>query len=113
MSLEASAVWDILPLQKLSVGNAQFKCLLAEHKKKKKKGNSAAMCALFFFLADTDIKFLQSPAQTPTELEMREKGRVLHFFFLLSHLSEEVYKLLKELTSSKCRTRFRSYMAIC
>lgn len=39
------------------------------------------MCALFFFLADTDIKFLQSSAQTPTELEMREKGRILHIFF--------------------------------
>lgn len=34
VSLEASADWDILPLQKLSIGNAQFRWLLAEHKKK-------------------------------------------------------------------------------
>lgn len=48
MSLEASAVWDILPLQKLSVGNAQFKCLLAEHKKKKKKKEILLLCVLCF-----------------------------------------------------------------
>lgn len=106
MSLEASAVWDILPLQKLSAGNAHFKCLLAEYKKE------------ILLLSVLCFSSWQTQALSSWSLQLRSPqnwkwGKREEVFFLLSHLSEEVYKLLKELTSSKCRTRFESYMAKC
>lgn len=78
VSLEASADWDILPLQKLR------KCSIQVALSWTQKENSAAIPALLFFLAGRGTKFLESSAQTSTELEMRGKGRFFFSFLLLS-----------------------------
>lgn len=108
-SLEADAVWGILSPQTPRAENAQFQqkilipaqCLW---------NTKREFCCYLWYAFLLLMKFLESSAQTSTEMETRGREKVLVFFPPFSLLFQ---KQLKVSISSKYQSTFWCLMGTC